>query len=744
MPNTALEKNRATYKELFNCEWDLQETSQKTPEPDSPGFIRKFFSVLKWPSESSFSPRHASPRYGSPRYSSPRYASSPRVTTSSVQSSPRPLSPKKRSLSPVRTFREDPDKPESGSFSPKIRRASTSLTPLNDTIEKPFNCGELFKNDQLSIFLANFNKITSDEALIEYIRQNNPQKCIDFLRKIQEDIFQVDFVYDIQENNRLLKNVEEQYQRLLIEKGLTKRFDIASEAILTSEALASLFAEFNYPNELVELLYKLCTGLDNEEKEFNSENIRHLLIGLMGQYRSVTILDILDKLLQIFKNQQQQLVALFMIKEIILWDHFHHIYRDKDVFYLNKDIPAPNCPAELTDFIKLLDRLAHFKRNTEPSLLETYLRISRLLAKSYVDPLSMPEKKDPAAFAKHLRAISLLYYQTLDFSVLTEEATRQGRGPISEQAYIFNHLSQYFTSRILNQPSNKQRIDCLTFYIRTLSFLLKDPADLNSATIIFSAIAHKLIARLKKSLFENLDKTVLEEWEAAKEILAFNNNYAKQRSKMTVPNALPYRGILTQDVIAIQELEFFNRTRRLGRIHLDLIQRQNSLRETFMPLDSALMSVLNIRQSINEFSLELMSAKIEPMSLKINLDDKNITLKDLEEIFDFYLKNPELTLTISYQNERENEKEGNAKIFFAWLEKYFNNPDLMTKALNILRKAENYFGSVLFNDYHTKLLQSVVSNEPILSQFQGKKSRVPLSTSAERGPLKKRHRRHQS
>lgn len=670
-----------------------------------------------------------------------------------------------------RISRKEELDPLPGSLTPRRKRQSLTTTALNiinpsealkeleeisDVIlsKDPMeNCKQLFITKKIGTFIKIFNAI-SEEDLIRYINEQAGKEGIKFLQEFQKKIFSYAKITD---TNLPLKDLDKGFKELLIKKGLTRdlhdgkyvfsgfepeNFFAAISAAAKAE-IKEIFQDKPYHVPLAETIYILCAGLNNPERSFDAEAIRHATVGLMSKYPSIDILEVLYQIFQSL-NKAHQLVAIFILKEMLMWDEFHHIHRT---------ISLADSPIKDVEIKEALAQLIERKKQKEKSLFQIGVKINAILARSYscytkivpqnendhfnrklslekllkksksLDNLVPGSHYSSKMRANHLRAMTLHYYQTLNFNEFATEVTDSGKAARSDRCRIFNVLSNYVIVDILNQSSVARSIAKFGTYIRTMAALLEgNQPDLNSAMMLSSAMNSYWISSLH-FLAEGLSKEDKNKLKFVEERVSVRNNYAEHQKLMKEhPFSLPYVGLYSRYITFGGENTFLYKCEAAGKVYLEMMQRQDSLKETYLPIEPALYALVQLWNVKDDDRLKCLTQRLinKPFIL-----DPTTTIAGLEAVFIYFSQHKDLKLAFSYDGETAKDDEDSVRLLFKWLDNYFQENDT-TITLKVVNEAIKCFGHDLV--YKHELLftrnQQEKKTKQITVQYEREKTHV--------------------
>lgn len=623
--------------------------------------------------------------------------------------------------------------------------SSTERMELSADNEK---LAQLFYARDLATFLDVF-KNTSDEEISDYLCKNGYKDGVRLLKFFKK---QIDHQKAEDVVSELIDLENKKFKGILEAAGFFATISQGDSSeqqfvlpyfykILTANLDQVLGEEQNF-KKLAEMLCALCMQIN--AKRFDGEKIRHITIGLMSEFPSLVMLKILYKLLRVL-NPDHKVLALYIIKEMILWDEFDQIYQEEQLI--------SECPIENQEIICIFAKIASYKRSDEFTLHHTSQRINIILANTYkkmgakvgdtlrtesesaLDYLSKVAKRSELSrvsfitnrtekLAKCLRASTLLLYQTLNLREFTKEQKNETEKHNIEHIKNFNTLSQYIAADIVGQIRKSDCISRYTYYISTLEALLthKIP-DIHSASIVLAGLTNVAVERLN-FLLTGVNEDVRRKFESLKNILSPRLNFTEQRKIMLNSFCcLPYMGLYSKDLTFAQENNEMSKYEVIGKIYGDLIQRQHALRKVSLTVSDYIYTICS---SWNMKSDEEMKCLSQHHTKKpINLDSET-TLEGVNNVLDFFLHHQDLALVFSYQGKVGTPEDPVAPLF-SWLENFFDE-STTSQTVEMFKRAMLYFGKEKIQSYQNRFSKEQQKRKHLTLQFDTQ--RLGASTTA--------------
>jgi hypothetical protein len=347
-----------------------------------------------------------------------------------------------------------------------------------------------------------------------------------------------------------------------------------------------------------------------------------MIVDLMTEFKP-SIIALTLKRLCVHFSHHQQLVAYFLLKEMVVQDACTS--KDVQKYFTSCSVPlfCENVGGEeLTVLKSHLSEIIAVKQNESMQQLRAYYELEEIISKHIVynqkaSFLESNKMKSAKVLASECRALTLQFYHLLNVDEFVDQHwqrnDKERRAPnICEHQRMFDQGSNFIKHQILTATSKKERLAFLTVWIDTITELLKTPLpDYDSAMMIFCSLNHSSILRLK-STFDALDKDTKAALNAADQTLSPLRNFGNMRQLLREnPMSMPFFGIFLRDVTyAYENKNLPQRMLILGPILKDIIHCQNRLRTIHIPLKTDLPFYIRHFERCDDESLHQLSLRV--------------------------------------------------------------------------------------------------------------------------------------
>jgi hypothetical protein len=547
----------------------------------------------------------------------------------------------------------------------------------------------LSKAGQIFIFLLQQGaaldvRTNSGKSIIDYISESQTQERIDFLKLVREGILTTISASRIKSNQEVLGKIESSFVEKLQKKELCNPFKRKSKT-LEINILNELYEKHPQSKQLAQILFDLCIGNDISKNDnevdlkgkttvdindkntvapeemgvFNPEIIRNCVMGLLAHNDPNVMVSILTDLYP-HLQQEQKLIAFFIIKEMVMRDRFSFCHRNPQ--FCESILPAfikASMPDKLNELHVHLRDMIRLQNKIEHPFGRAVHQIDIIISKFGVKNKNV-STWNYQFLADELRIISSEYLCTFKYTELVNLAwcknNKLDAAPtIVDLTSLFNKISDYFVKGILQQSSVKKRMAYITLCIKTLDELINgDPCDLQSAMAISAALARKFVAPYLVE-FQKHDNKVYQLWENAQTQLSEKRNYNTLRNIMDDLNKIiyPYIGLVTKDLTPCADMrEMKNKALIEGQLFLDLLKFQDSVRAipSSAP-QSNLSHLLHMQKDMEDVDFELIVMKLNPTPIRL---DETMTLPNLIRFIDLYVSE-KLALKVSYESNHKRQ-----------------------------------------------------------------------------------------
>lgn len=571
----------------------------------------------------------------------------------------------------------------------------------------------------------------SGKSFIDYI---STKQRIEFLKQVHESLVTIVSTSRIQSDQDILRQLEKNFQQMLSENGLTSPFKRKNKDLEKSE-LDKICEKHPQSKDLVRALYDLSIGMDDPKKDKdNAENegkfdpaaIQNYVVGLLAVTTPQSMMIILKDLYPLLQPEQK-LMVIFIIKEMIILDRFHHCYSDMQ--FCNETLPAfiqeikPKSPDRLLTFFQQMITLQ--KKINHPfvrAINQLEIVISRCDSTQPTAPID-----DCKILVREMQTITSQFLLTVNITEFVNQAwTKKNRlelaATVVDQQSLYNKMTNYFAVAILQQPSEEKCHAYIKLCIRTIELLIKgEPCDLNSAMIISGALNHRFIKQyVQEFLQQNSD--VKKIWDKTQQVLDITNNFQSMRDIMkdSTRFSYPLLAIYLKDLTQGDEnTDLKSKATVLGSTLRKLMLLQDTLRSRPAPHPQSNLSFLvHTQKEITEHDIELMKMKKIITPLRFNSDT---TLPHLIKLIECYIEE-KCILKVAYGLEI---KVGLAAIEFTfdWIKQEINPININPKDIDTLSEKLGKLPNASDEriEYHSKQLLKWLSRQsavkPALSQF---------------------------
>ncbi|WP_160264742.1 RasGEF domain-containing protein [Legionella norrlandica] len=447
---------------------------------------------------------------------------------------------------------------------------------------------------------------------------------------------------------------------------------------------------------LLGFLWILTAGLDptETERKINLERIAHASVYLQSINSHVEIIIAL-RLLFPFFDQHQKLVANYIVCQLLISTPTKLPQDSNFIEQLNK---FSLCNREekygLGQVGEKLDNLLNtlVQQNDafyQQPLFTNYCSFQKI-AQTFINPVayqsfnelvdraltlkSNKRKKEIELIAQELRILSMKFYQTVALSEFAD-ANWTKEDPnlainVLRLAMHFNQLSNYFTAKVLNQPSLDKTVNAIQLLIQIAQALCPLASgqfvDMHHLLIITSVLENSSISRLKPCMaaLTETEQAIMAE---LTKIVGFSQNKYWQRAVQNSCMTLPYVGLFQSDLTFAKDGNPYplGRAETCGSILLKILATKQLVNfHLFRVPKTDLFEFLDTYLSVNENRLYETSLRKFP--------------KETKDIFDFdepekALKHPLEKLDwkdLEYNEIPRNEQSPKAlgeKLIGSWL-----------------------------------------------------------------------------
>ncbi len=453
---------------------------------------------------------------------------------------------------------------------------------------------------------------------------------------------------------------------------------------LESQLLYAGFESCDSTNVPVQedVIWELCAAneiKDNpnieRKRRFDKKITSETLQGIMSQRSPAVIINNIKKFWSNF-DSNQKLTAIFVLKELLFWDISHALVaKEVDIKSLLRPIFSKikkAFPQHGVNMVFLLKNLISTKEKLASNeLYQSYLMLSNLAQSSIIvqnkksfetlllETLSMKDKKQKdniELIANEFRAIMLGFYHTVRIDEYYSPVWSHEHSPhIVRQIDVFNHLSDYIRTFILQAQTPKDCAQRIALFIRVAAELCHTSKaigpDLGSVNIITTAISSGSLARLKpvfmllsdkdKAKFENLKRlnmpefgfTMLRKVAGASRLPLFNSSLIQSDVRLCYENK-----------------NAKNRHEALGSVLQKILQLKRAYSLLPFRFGTNLLYLLGEGRYISIWNhLYCLSGRFVP----VNLDA--VTFDDLMEIIDYMISNQFCPMVLYAQTEYQPE-----------------------------------------------------------------------------------------
>ncbi len=471
--------------------------------------------------------------------------------------------------------------------------------------------------------------------VLSYRSKNN----LRFLTEVRNEFINVIDIRDIKGVQCRLSELEQVFHSKLLSLGLTATMSSSQFTQIAPEIIKNIADNHHLPQNLVQILYEICSCLHSKEKTegarlFDAKLLSQMIVALLTEYKPSHIALVLKELCVHFSHHQQ-LVAYFLLKEMMMQDACTP--KDVQKYFTSCSVPLfCECVGgeEYTALKSHLSEIITVKQSESMQQLRAYYALEEIVSKhivynqdaSFLEPKKMKSAK---VLANECRALTLQFYHLLNVDEFVDQhwqkSNKETKAPnICQHQRIFDQGSNFIKHQILTAESKKERLAVLTVWIDTITELLKAPLpDYDSAMMIFCSLNHSSILRLK-STFDALDKDTKAALNAADQTLSPLRNFGNMRQLLREnPMSMPFFGLFLRDVTyAYENKNLLQRMFILGPILKDIIHCQNRLKTIHIPLKTDLPFYIRHFEKCDDETLHQLSLRVAvpPLTEKDMID----------------------------------------------------------------------------------------------------------------------------
>ncbi len=167
---------------------------------------------------------------------------------------------------------------------------------------------------------------------------------------------------------------------------------------------------------------------------------------------------------------------------------------------------------------------------------------------------------DAKVVAEQICLIDLMWFRAVPKSELLSELSSNNVETTAPNWYrmirSFNLISQWVISSILLSPLPSSRAELIVFFLKVADHLQNVLANFNASYAIISALSEPSVERLKLS-WSRLSQPFVDLYDKLQELWSVSRNFSRYRAELSkarnMPPAIPYCGLLSKDLFAVQE-----------------------------------------------------------------------------------------------------------------------------------------------------------------------------------------------
>lgn len=434
-----------------------------------------------------------------------------------------------------------------------------------------------------------------------------------------------------------------------------KKNGIGKETELSTLSTLALSVD----NHLYNILYLLCRRLS-----FSSAQNTMIILGLLEEYEALDILTQLANLMPL-QSKSEQLINIYMIKELIIWDDRQDIVSCSKFTEILNDKKGLGCYLESYAVLAYLNQLVKTNTELKNSPFEFYRLFTdalqgelskNLLSIDCIFNIALGVLNHRSSNQSNQEAYALLRSELQKVSLTTfrnacadefkekntskSERTQQYSPHIQFNRDMTNGLVYYFINKILDCKTNLERSNTICLLISLANDLLNINSDshenqnlgpdLTTGSAIMAALNHHTVDRLKDTWkLVNSRRFYAETYISLQNTFAYEGNYATLRALQNTSVApIPFICIFLRDIIYFKDRKYSKSDLKqndvakyyedLGTVFSYLRTLKRNLSCTNNIPRTNLSYQLKILSVIESSVLEIKSQKIAPRVLRLS------------------------------------------------------------------------------------------------------------------------------
>ncbi len=507
----------------------------------------------------------------------------------------------------------------------------------------------------LTALISHFSKLNLFEHGQHFTSKGEPQRYLN-LSPPEEDESINAFKY-IQTTNNELEELESTLESTLLIAGF--------------EALSGNLQPLNE-----NILWNLCSGYNpvmptQQElaasepsfrlRQFDKEYTVNVLQGLLAEKNAIDIIAEIEHFWSQF-DKNQKLTAIFIIKELLLWDVSHQLLRKETNVKARLESLMNKIAHDFSPFgtslVLLISRMIKVKslilknkpfkkltklrnKSQEEQHVQYFESFEDLLLETVLIKKEKKQKPNIKRISNELSAITLGFYHSVNISEFYNAAwgkKHSRKAPhIKSHIALTNNLIAYIQSFILRAESAENCAARISLMIRVASQLCEENngvgPDFGSITAIVLALNGFCIDRLKRC-FALLGNEDLQRLQNLKNLVAPEYGYKAMRSVANASRLPLINPSLFQAEVTFAYESPCDKQEMLGKVLNRFLQLKRALQTIPFHYKTDLLYLLASKAFAPTWHQALcLSGRFEPMILDV------VTFEELMEIIPFMINN---------------------------------------------------------------------------------------------------------
>ncbi len=413
-------------------------------------------------------------------------------------------------------------------------------------------------------------------------------------------------------------------------------------------------------------------------RDFSKDEFLNVLHGINSQMSTAEIVDNINKLWPEFDNTKK-LTAIFIIKELILWDIDNHYFDKRNEINISINALMQQVELEFQPFghtlTMLISNMLKTKKNisinqncrdfkeardktqraNSVKMLESF---DELLVRTSAISKEREQRENITRIANELSSVMLAFYHNVDISEFYNAAwsdeAKTSSPHIKRHIRIVNRLVPYLETFILNAESKEECASRISLLIRVASHLCESSdgvgPDLGSIAVIDQVLGSFAISRLKPC-FALLSAQDTQRLQDIKNLAAPLNGYKllKEVAELTrLPILNP--GLLQQQVRLAYESPCAHHE-VLGKVLRKILQQKRDLQTKTFKYETNMLHHLATGDYVSDSdAAELLAGRFVPLVLDY------MPFEQAEKLVQLIIEGS-IAPTISYEQKSFNKEE---------------------------------------------------------------------------------------